>query len=94
VFVGYVGVRQWRAIVARGEKAAARKVAADAAKQGHVGEPPPRPIPADIIALALLHLPKWAKAGSLLLPSTVTRTRDGRASKIKQAPSTMTGLAS
>ena len=61
--MGVAAVRQWRSATARTEKDAARKAAHEAAKRGYANGDtiPPQPIPADVVALALLHLPKWAK---------------------------------
>lgn len=68
--LGLTAVNQWRRYVARRERFAARQEETKEAHDGfgahgasgyHSGVPPPRPVPPDIVALALLHLPKWAK---------------------------------
>lgn len=74
VIIGATAVKHWRRYLARKDKKAAKKAAAEEAARAkklsagsttlagfHAGQPPARPIPPDVVALALLHLPKWAK---------------------------------
>lgn len=71
VFIGATVVKQWRRHLNRKEKETAKQLAAEAAAAGkdgsgatpsgyHEGKPPSKPVPPDVVALALLHLPKWA----------------------------------